>query len=479
MATDLLDEIMRETRIAPGGPAYSAARRGVEAMLVEILAPGGDGVRADRLLADAMIAEIDAKLSRQLDEILHHPRLQRLESTWRGVKLVVDGTDPRENTDVVLLSVAKDELQSDFEDAPEVAQSGLYRIVYSGEYGQFGGEPYAAMIADYDFGPGPQDVALLQKVASVATMAHAPFIAAAGPRFFGLESFAGLPALDDLKAIMEGPQYVKWNAFRQSEDARSVALTLPRILLRLPYSQDTVPVKGFAYEEAVAGDHQAYLWGSAAFAFATRLTDSFMRHRWCLNITGPQGGGRVDHLPSCSFPAMGPCELRIPTEVMVSERREFELAEEGFIALALRKGSDSACFFSANSVQRPRSFGQDPAGRAAELNYRLGTQLPYLFIINRLAHYIKVLQREQVGSWKERVDLERELNDWIGNYVVDMDDPHPEVRSRRPLRAAEITVEDAPGDAGWYKVAIRIRPHLTYMGASFTLALVGKLDKGG
>ena len=472
----LLDEIMRETRIAPGGPAFSAARRGVEALLGELLADGSTIGRVDRLLADAMIAEIDGKLSRQLDEILHHPRFQRLESAWRGVKLVVDRSDPRENTVLQLLSVTKDELQTDFEDAPEVAKSGLYRIVYSNEYGQFGGEPYAAMIADYEFGPGPQDVALLHKVASVATMAHAPFIAAASPRCFGLETFAALPALDDLKAIMEGPQYIKWNAFRQSEDARSVGLTVPRILLRLPYGADTMPVKGFAYEE-VADQHRCYLWGSAAFAFATRLTDSFARHRWCPNIIGPQSGGLVAELPALHFPSMGGCEVRIPTEVLVSERREFELAEEGFIALAMRKGSDSACFFSANSLQRPRSFAQNPEGKAAELNYRLGTQLPYLFIVNRLAHYIKVLQREQVGSWKERNDLERELNEWIGAYVVDMDDPHPEVRNRRPLRSAEITVEDAPGDAGWYKVGIKVRPHLKYMGATFTLALVGKLDK--
>ena len=373
--------------------------------------------------------------------------------------------------------MSKEDLLEDFEDSPEVVKSGLYKIVYTAEYGQFGGQPYAAMIGNYEFGPGPQDIKLLQYVASVASMAHAPFIAAAGPQFFGLENFSGLPNLKDLKSIFEGPQYTKWQSFRESEDARYVGLTLPRFLLRLPYGPDTQPVKAFNYQEDVSGNHEHYLWGNTAFAFATRLTDSFAKYRWCANIIGPMGGGAVEDLPLHQYEAMGAIQTKIPTEVLISERREFELAEEGFIALTMRKGSDNAAFFSANSCQKPKYFGISKEGKEAELNYKLGLQLPYMFIINRLAHYLKVIQRENIGTWKERVDLERELNNWIRQYVADMDNPLPSVRSRRPLRQAQVTVEDVEGEPGWYRVGLKVRPHFKYMGAFFTLSLVGKLDK--
>ncbi|MBN4054948.1 type VI secretion system contractile sheath large subunit [Acidimicrobium ferrooxidans] len=473
----LLDEIMSATKMAPADEGYSVARRGVEAFISELLAPKNKYEKADKTAVDQMIAAIDEKLSKQLDGVLHNEKFQQMESAWRGLKMTVDRTDFRENVKLELLNVSKDDLLADFEDAPEITQSGLYRTVYTGEYGQFGGEPYGALIGNYDFDPGPQDIALLQKVGSVATMAHAPFIAATGPKFFGLEDFTKLPNLKDLQSIMEGPQYTKWQSFRESEDSRSVALTMPRFLLRLPYGQDTTPVKAFDYEEDVKGQHQSYLWGNTAFALASRLTDSFAKYRWCPNIIGPQSGGAVEDLPLHQFESMGEIETKVPTECLISERREFELAEQGFISLSMRKGSDNACFFSANSCQKPKTFGQSKEGKEAESNYRLGTQLPYMFIVNRLAHYIKVLQREQIGSWKEREDLERELNSWIGQYVADTDNPSAGIRSRCPLRSASITVEDVPGDAGWYKVHMEVRPHFKYMGSSFTLSLVGKLDK--
>jgi len=473
----LLDEIMVQTKLKPSDDGYDVAKKGVQAFIAQLLAPAGEGQKADKKLVDGMISEIDKKVSRQLDEVMHHPDFQKLESGWRGLKLLVDRTDFRENNKIHLLNCSKDDLLTDFEDAPEIVKSGLYRTAYTGEYGQFGGEPYGAMIANYNFGPGPQDIALLSKVASVATMSHAPFIANAGAKFFGLDNFLKLPNLKDLKSIFEGAQYAKWQSFRESEDARSVGLCVPRFLLRLPYGQDTVPVKAFGYEEDVKGKHDAYLWGSSCFAFGTRLTDSFAKYRMCANIIGPTAGGAVEDLPLHQFESMGEIETKIPTEILISERREYELSEEGFIALSMRKGSDNACFFSANSCQKPKKFGQSKEGKDAELNYRLGTQLPYLFVVNRLAHYIKVLQREQIGSWKEKEDLQRELNTWIRQYVVDMDNPAPSVRSRCPLRAAQITVEDVPGEAGWYKVDMKVRPHFKYMGAFFTLSLVGKLDK--
>lgn len=475
--TSILDRIIAETRLTPDDEAYSIARRGVSAFIGELLKPHNDKEPVKKAMVDRMIAEIDANLSRQMDEILHQPEFQALESAWRGLQILVDRTNFRENIKLEIINASKQDLLEDFEDSPEIVQSGLYKHVYTAEYGQFGGQPVGALIANYFFDPSSQDMKTLQHVASVASMSHAPFIAAAGPTFFGLESFTGLPDIKDLKDHFEGPQFAKWQGFREREDARYVGLTLPRFLLRNPYDPEDNPVRSFVYKENVAGSHEHYLWGNTAFTFATRLTDSFAKFRWCPNIIGPQSGGAVEDLPLHHFESMGEIETKIPTEVLVSDRREYELADEGFIALTMRKGSDNAAFFSANSAQKAKFFGNSEEGKAAELNFRLGTQLPYMFIVNRLAHYLKVLQREQIGSWKERTDLELELNKWIRQYVADQDNPNPEVRGRRPLRAAQVTVTDIEGQPGMYRVNLSVRPHFKYMGADFTLSLVGKMEK--
>jgi len=475
--TSLLDDIVQATKLKPSDESYGLAKKGVEALIAQLIEPGKKVDKISKADVDEMIAEIDNKMSLQLDAILHSEQFQKVESAWRSLRYLVDKTNFRENIKVEILNVSKEDLLEDFEDSPEVPKSGLYKTVYTAEYGQFGGKPYGAMIGNYEFGPGPQDIKLLQYVASVGAMAHAPFVAAAGPQFFGVEDFQKLPQLKDLKSIFEGPQYTKWQAFRESEDARYVALALPRFLLRLPYGPDTQPVKAFNYEENVSASHDNYLWGNAAFTFASRLTDSFAKYRWCANIIGPMGGGAVEDLPLHQYEAMGAVQTKIPTEVLISERREFELAEEGFIGLTMRKGSDNAAFFSANSVQKPKFFGISKEGKQAELNYKLGLQLPYMFVINRLAHYLKVIQRENIGTWKERTDLDRELNEWIRQYVADQENPSAAVRSRRPLRQAKVTVEDVEGEPGWYRVGLKVRPHFKYMGADFTLSLVGKLDK--
>ncbi|WP_282344274.1 type VI secretion system contractile sheath large subunit [Pseudomonas sp. PS02288] len=473
----ILDRIIAETKLSPDDEAYDIAKRGVSAFIEELLKPQNEHESVKKAMVDRMIAEIDAKLSRQMDEILHHPQFQALESSWRGLKLLVDRTNFRENIKLEILNVSKQDLLDDFEDSPEIVQSGLYKHIYTAEYGQFGGQPVAALIATYFFDPSAPDVKTLQYVASVACMSHAPFIASAGPKFFGLESFTGLPDMKDLKDHFEGPQFAKWQSFREQEDSRYVGLTVPRFLLRNPYDPEDNPVKTFVYRENVANSHEHYLWGNTAYTFASRLTDSFAKFRWCPNIIGPQSGGAVEDLPLHHFESMGEIETKIPTEVLVSDRREYELAEEGFIALTMRKGSDNAAFFSANSAQKPKFFGISEEGKNAELNYKLGTQLPYLFIVNRLAHYLKVLQREQIGAWKERTDLELELNKWIRQFVADQENPSSEVRSRRPLRAAQVIVSDVEGEPGWYRVSLNVRPHFKYMGADFTLSLVGKLDK--
>jgi len=475
--TSLLDEIVQSTRLKPSDEAYSITKQGVQAFIDELLKPEREGIKISATLVDDMISEIDQKLSHQMDAVMHNKDLQKLESSWRALKFLIDRTDFRENNKIEILNVSKQDLLDDFEDAPEITKSGLYRTAYTAEYGQFGGQPYGMIVGNYEFGAGAQDINVLQNVASVSTMAHAPFFAAASPDMFGLDDFSTLPNLKDLKSIFEGPQYIKWQSFRESEDSRNVGLALPHFLLRLPYGPDTKPTKRFNYKENVSDGNDEFLWGNAAFAFASRVTDSFAKYRWCANIIGPQGGGAVEDLPIYQYEAMGQLQTKIPTEILISERREFELAEEGFIALAMRKGSDNAAFFSANSVQKPKYFGTSKEGKEAELNYKLGTQLPYTFVISRLAHYLKVIQRENIGTWKERGDLERELNTWIRQYVADQDNPSPGVRSRRPLRQAEITVSDVEGDPGWYRVSLKVRPHFKYMGASFTLSLVGKLEK--
>ncbi|KLU15048.1 MULTISPECIES: type VI secretion system contractile sheath large subunit [Xenorhabdus] len=475
--TSLLDEIMSQARMTPENDGYYIAKQGVAAFIGSILDTGSNDEPINKLLVDKMIVELDKKLSEQMDEIMHAKPFQELESSWRSLKILVDRTDFRENIKINILHATKDELLEDFEFSPEIIQSGFYKHVYASGYGQFGGEPVASVIGNYAFNNTTPDIKLMQYVSSVGAMAHAPFLSSVSPEFFGVNSFTELPAIKDLKSVFEGPSHTKWRALRESEDSRYLGLTAPRFLLRLPYSSVENPIKNFNYQENVSREHEHFLWGNTAYLLASCLTDSFAKYRWCPNIIGPQSGGAVSDLPVHLYEAMGQIQAKIPTEVLVTDRREFELAEEGFITLTMRKGSDNAAFFSANSVQKPKVFPNTREGKNAETNYKLGTQLPYMFIINRLAHYIKVLQREQIGSWKERQDLERELNMWLKQYIADQENPPTDVRSRRPLRAAEIKVLDVEGDPGWYQVAMQVRPHFKYMGASFELSLVGRLDK--
>jgi type VI secretion system protein ImpC len=472
----LLDQLLANTMLHPYQEGYAVARQGVAAFISEILQSGDHQQPVNKHRVDQMIIEIDRALSKQMDVILHQPQFQQMESAWRGLKLLVDRTDFRENIKLDMLHVTKEELLDDFDNAGDITRSGLYKHTYTAGYGQFGGEPIAAMIGNYMFGPSSPDMKLLSYIASVGAMAHAPFVMAAGPEFFNLKSYQDLPSLKEVSDIFEGPSHTKWRSLREQEDSKYIAATLPRFLLRTPYDGLENPIRSFVYNEAIDGNHDNYLWGNTAFLMATRITESFARYRWCPNIIGPQSGGAVDDLPVHLYESLGQLQAKIPTEVLISDRKEFELAEAGFIPLTMRKDSDNAAFFSANSVQKPKNFPKTREGQEAQTNYKLGTQLPYLFIVNRLAHYIKVLQREQIGSWKERQDLERELNIWLKQYIADQENPSADVRSRRPLRAAQIVVQDVAGDPGWYQVSLAVRPHFKYMGANFEISLVGRLD---
>lgn len=474
---NLLDSIVSQTNLSSEDDTYGVVKDGVSALIQELLKTSNKDEKVNKSVVDRMIAEIDQKISLQMDEILHHKQFQELESKWRGLYMLVEKTDFRENILMEFINVSKEELLEDFEESLDITKSGLYKHVYSSGYGQFGGQPVGTILADYQLSPSNMDMKFLNKVSSIAAMSHAPFIAAAGPKFFGLEQFEGLPDLKDLEDVMSSPQYAAWKGFRENEDSRYVGLTLPRFLLRPPYDPEDNPITKFIYKENVIQDHESYLWGNTVYAFGSALTSSFANYRWCTNIIGPRSGGAITDLPVHTFESMGDIEMKIPTEVLISDRREYELAEQGFIALTMRKGSNNAAFFAANSAQKPKIFANTSEGKAAELNYKLGTQLPYLFAITRMSHYIKVLQREHIGSWRERSDLERELNKWIKQYIADQENPTAEIRSRRPFKKAQIIVENVEGDPGWYRVRMLLRPHFKYMGANFELSLVGKLDK--
>jgi len=475
---NLISDILKFSNLSNDESSYEIAAVGMRTVLQHIfdLEDEPVNIRVDKRLVEKLIDELDAKLSQQMDAILHHDTFKAVEAPWRSLKFLTDRTDFNENIKIEVLSLAKENLLEDFEDASDITESGLYRKAYTDAYGQFGGEPYGVIIGDYSLSPGTQDVNLMKHMSAMAAITHAPFIAAAAESFLSVDDFSGIPELKQIEAMFEGPQYAKWRAFREHDDSRNMGLTLPRFMLRQAYGEN-IPVKNFNYQEKIVNNSE-YLWGNAAFAYATRLTESFAKYRWCPNIIGPQSGGEVRDLSINVIDDSGIDKIVGPAEVAISDRKEYELSELGFIPLTLRKDADSAVFFSSNSTQRPKRFSNDDEGRQAELNYRLGTQLPYLFIVNRLAHYIKVLQRENLGSWKSKTDMEKELNKWIRQYVADQDSPSPATRSQRPLRKANLSVSEIENDAGWYQVGLEITPHFKFMGANFTLSLSSLLERG-
>ncbi|MCC8374260.1 type VI secretion system contractile sheath large subunit [Photorhabdus sp. HUG-39] len=430
--------------------------------------------RLDKTLLDHHIGELDSQISRQLDEVMHHPEFQRIESAWRGLKFLVDRTDFRQNVRIEVLDVSREDLRQDFDDAPEIIQSGFYHHTYLQEYDAPGGEPVGAVIADYEFDAGPQDIALLRNIASVSAAAHMPFIGAVGPAFFGKKTMEDVAAIKDLGSYFDRAEYIKWQAFRDSDDARYIGLTMPRVLGRLPYGPDTVPVRTFNYVEAVAGpDHHKYLWTSAAFAFAANLVRSFVSNGWCVQIRGPKAGGAVTDLPIHLYDLGTGNQVKIPSEVMIPETREFEFANLGFMPLSYYKNRDYACFFSANSAQKPALYDT----HAATANSRINARLPYIFLLSRIAHYLKLIQRENIGTTKDRRLLEIELNNWINTLVTEMTDPADDVQASYPLREARVTVEDIDDNPGFFRVRLYAVPHFQVEGLDVNLSLVAQMPK--
>ena len=474
--TPIIESIMQRSKYSKDDESYSVVKQGVAEFISNIITTNNAEDKINKLALDEMIAHIDTLLSAQMDEILHNKSFQELESTWRGIRFLVERTNFNENVKIDLLHATKEEILDDFENNLDITQSTLYKQIYSAEYGQFGGEPVGAIVADYELDKSNQDMTFLNKMSSIAAMSHSPLLTSLSAKFFGLDNFGELENIKDLKSMLEGPQYTRWRTFRENEDAKYTGCMVNRFLTRSPYVPEDNPIKSFNYRETV-NNHDDMLWGNGAYAFATRLTDSFADYRWCGNIIGPKGGGAVKDLPTYTYENYGSVQTKIPTEVLITDRREFELSENGFIALTLRRDSNNAAFFSANSALKPKIFPNTPEGKAAETNFRLGTQLPYVFLISRLAHYLKVLQREEIGTWKERSDVERGLNEWLRQYISDQENPPADVRSRRPFRSAKVIVSDIAGEPGWYKIELLARPHFKFMGANFELSLVGKLDK--
>jgi type VI secretion system protein ImpC len=430
--------------------------------------------RLDKTLLDEHIAQLDEQISRQLDAIMHHPDFQRVESTWRGVKSLIDQTDFRQNVRIELLDISKDHLVQDFEDAPEIAQSGLYVHTYTQEYDTPGGEPIAAAISNYEFDRGPQDIALLRSISKVAAAAHMPFIGSVGPAFFGKETMEEVAAIKDIGNYFDRAEYLKWKSFRDSDDARYIGLTMPRVLGRLPYGPDTIPVRSFNYVESVKGpDHDKYLWTNATFAFAANMVKSFINNGWCVQIRGPQAGGAVTDLPIHLYDLGTGNQVKIPSEVMIPETREFEFANLGFIPLSYYKNRDYACFFSANSAQKPALY--ETADATA--NSRINARLPYIFLLSRIAHYLKLIQRENIGTTKDRRVLELELNNWIRGLVTEMTDPSDDLQASHPLRDAKVTVEDIEDNPGFFRVKLYAVPHFQVEGMDVNLSLVSQMPK--
>lgn len=468
---DATKSLVASTRL-PGDNGTQEARSALASILEEwIQSPSADAKFSTQRI-DRMIADIDATLSAQVDEILHDSSFQSMESAWRGLKFLVDRTDFERNILIDVLDVTRDELTDDFDAAPDMRSTRLCRMVYEDAYGSFGGVPYGAMLGNYDFGPSTPDLELLRNISNIAAQAHAPFLAAASPEFFGLKSFADLPKRPSVSTRM----HESWQSFRESANANYVGLTLPRFLTRRPYHPKENPVRSFVYQEQAGDGLEQYLWSNAAFALGSRLTDSFATYGWAPNVIGVKAGGLVERLPIHKFESMGGVQTQPGTEVMVTNARELELAEEGFIPLVAEQGSDRAVFFSANSVQKKRIFPDTREGKQAQLNFMLGTQLPYMLLVSRLAHHIHLYQIQELGRAKSAGQLQEELNNWVRQYVANQEVVNDETAARRPFKQVQILVEPIPGEAGVFKVDMRLTPHIKYMEVNFTLSLVGRAE---
>jgi type VI secretion system protein ImpC len=469
----ILDQIIQEGRLIRDESQREWAKDLIGEFAKQVMEGAMVVSKDTELMINARIAQLDRLISLQLNEIMHHPDFQKLEASWRGLHYLVFQTETSDTLKIRVMNISKKELLKDMEKASEFDQSSLFKKIYEEEYGMFGGAAYGALIGDYEFGNNPQDLTLLEKMSEVAAAAHAPFISAASPAMLNWDSFTELGGPRDLAKIFQSVDYAKWKSFRNSEDSRYVALALPHILMRLPYGQANIPVESFNFEEDVDGaSHDKYLWGNAAYAFGTRLTDAFAKYHWTAAIRGVEGGGLVQGLPVHTFKTdEGDVALKCPTEIAITDRREKEFADLGFIPLVHCKGTDYAAFFSTQSANKPKVYDSD----AANANARLSSQLQYILAISRFAHYLKSIMRDKIGSFMTRKDVEDFLNRWISNYVLLDDSAGQEMKAKYPLREARIEVSEIPGKTGAYRAVAFLKPHYQLDELTISLRLVANL----
>lgn len=426
------------------------------------------------------IKQIDAKISKQLAAVMHHPKFKQLEGSWRGLHYLVMNTETSASLKLRVINWSKRELFRDMSRATEFDQSQLFKKIYESEFGTPGGQPYGAVIGDYEFTNHPEDIDTLRLVSNVAAAAFAPFIAAASPRLLGLDSYRELSAPRDMEKIFDSLEYTKWNAYRETEDSRFVTLVLPRVLARLPYGERTTKVDEFDYEEAPIDEagvarrmpHDDYCWMNAAYAMGARLTDAFARNGWCTAIRGAENGGKVENLPCHIFTSDdGDIDLQCPTEIGITDRREAELSKLGFLAVSHYKGTDYAVFFGAQTNQKPKKYDRPDATANAAISARL----PYMMASSRIAHYLKIIARDKIGSFKEASDVGAWLKRWIEQYTNSNPSPSEEAKAKYPLREARIQVEEIPGKPGSYNAVAHMRPWLQMEELTTSLRMVARI----
>ncbi len=415
-------------------------------------------------------AELQNRMNKQLDLIIQNDNFRAIESSWRSLNYLHENINHKENIELIILNCSKKTLLEDFEDAPDVTQSSLFQLVYSAEFGQFGGRPYSLMIGDFEINQSAMDISMLQTLARLSAISHCPLLTSASAKLFGIDSYAQFSRIRDIGSHFDQPLYAKWNSFRQSEDSRYVCMTLPKFLLRPSHSGNN---QGFNYVETASKENTG-LWGNAAFALATRFANSYAHYRWYINVMGTEFG-LLNGLNMQS--SNGKMHTQIPCEVMISDRSASELTKNGFTPLLIHKASKKAGFMSIPSCKNLLNFSNSSNDSQKYLNQRLESQLPYMLISCRFSQYIKVMQRENIGSWQTRSQIDQSLNKWLKQFVSDMDNPAPAVRARRPLRDARISVRDMEGKSGWFLSTISITPHFKYMGQSFTLTERSRLEK--
>lgn len=470
----LLDQIVEQSKVARSDAEHQRARDIISELAREVLK--GTVVVSENLnlTLDARVAELDRMISEQLTAVMHAPQFQQLESTWRGLHYLCSQTSTGTQLKIKVLNAPKKDVVKDFKSAIDFDQSALFKKVYEEEFGTFGGSPFGALLGDYNIGRQPEDMYFIEQMSHVAASAHAPFVAAASEDMFGLESFTEMGKPRDMAKVFDTIEYAKWKSFRESEDSRYVGLTLPRFLGRLPYNpKDGTTVEGFNYVEEVDGnDHSKYLWCNTAYAFGARLTKAFEDFGWCAAIRGVEGGGLVEDLPTHTFRTDdGEVALKCPTEVAITDRREKELSDLGFIPLVHCKNTDYAAFFGAQSAQKPKKYNTD----AANANASLSSQLQYMFAVSRVAHYLKAMMREKIGSFASAGNVEDFLNRWVAQYVLLDDNATQEAKAQYPLREASVQVSEVPGKPGVYRAVSFLRPHFQLDELSVSLRLVAEL----